>query len=317
MRTAIRLGTLTAVLALASSAAAGPNGKPFVEINGQITEVQGDVATLEETVADLIGEVESLTERAIATQAALDALALENEDLQLQIDANAGDLVVLQGEVDNNTRMIGVMEDELMLIERELNLKQTIISGACEPGYFVVSVGEDSVVCEAEQSGNATGAHSTQVVVTRRTVKGAVVDTVVAECPEGTTLVGGGFEGPDFDILASKPVTVGTDKSPLPEKKRRAALALSVEEKQAAEKIMTNNGWEVTVRNPTKTIRSFFAHAVCLATRPLEGACSQDDIDKCGGVEIGCHGSGGVCEAVCSSYARDKCVRRLCKKCAL
>jgi peptidoglycan hydrolase CwlO-like protein len=85
--------TIAVVLASGVSHAASstdkgssPNGKPFVEINSQIVEVQGDVATLEEKVETLIGDVDSLEARMTAAEGAITDLNNTKTSLEAQIN---------------------------------------------------------------------------------------------------------------------------------------------------------------------------------------------------------------------------------------
>ena len=89
----------TAFAASSTNKGSNPNGKPFVEIQGQIVEVEGEIATLQDQVDSLVGRVATVEDRAIANAAAIITLEATSADLQLQIDANADDIMTLQGQV--------------------------------------------------------------------------------------------------------------------------------------------------------------------------------------------------------------------------
>ena len=66
---------------------ANPNGKPFIELGGQIIEVEGEVSSLQDQVDSLVGEVDSLEGRVTANEAAISSLQATSAGLQVQIDA--------------------------------------------------------------------------------------------------------------------------------------------------------------------------------------------------------------------------------------
>jgi len=79
---------------------ANPNGKPFIELAGQIVEIEGEVSTLQDQVDSLVTDVNDLEGRIGANEDAIADLQAANADLQAQITANAGDIGALQSEVD-------------------------------------------------------------------------------------------------------------------------------------------------------------------------------------------------------------------------
>ncbi len=78
---------------------ANPNGKPFIELAGQIVEVEGSVSTLQDQVDSLVDRVDSIEARVGANEDAILALQTTNVLLEGQITANAADVVSLQGQV--------------------------------------------------------------------------------------------------------------------------------------------------------------------------------------------------------------------------
>jgi len=78
---------------------ANPNGKPFIEIQGQIIEVEGEVSTLQDQADALVGVVGTLEGRITANEDAIAALQATSANLQAQIDANGEDIVSLEAQV--------------------------------------------------------------------------------------------------------------------------------------------------------------------------------------------------------------------------
>lgn len=92
--------TSTAFAGNSTNKGANPNGKPFIELQGQIIEIEGEVSTLQDQVDALVEDVDDLTLRVAANESAISALQATNVDLQNQIDANASDITSLQNEVE-------------------------------------------------------------------------------------------------------------------------------------------------------------------------------------------------------------------------
>ncbi len=104
----------TSLLLLSSGAvvqAAGngstPNGKPFVEIQGQIVEVQGTLMSLQEQIDAIVGNATSLEERLTLSENAILELQAENAALLAQINeltalalANGVDIAAMQVEIE-------------------------------------------------------------------------------------------------------------------------------------------------------------------------------------------------------------------------
>lgn len=80
---------------------ATPRGKPFIELQGQIIEVQAEVSTLQDQVDSIVAKVDTLEERIVANADTILSLEEQNAVLQAQIDANATDLASLQTQVAN------------------------------------------------------------------------------------------------------------------------------------------------------------------------------------------------------------------------
>jgi len=108
MKKPITTGTIATIvcmlaICLCAQAYAGrgttPKGKPFIELQGQIIEVQAEVSTLQDQVDSIVATVDSIEERVLANADTIDSLMVQNATLQAQIDANATDIVSLQTQI--------------------------------------------------------------------------------------------------------------------------------------------------------------------------------------------------------------------------
>jgi len=80
---------------------ANPNGKPFVELGGQIVEIEGEISSLQDQIDALVGRVNSIEAEQTALANAIVSLGAENVSLQAQIDANTADVDALEGQISN------------------------------------------------------------------------------------------------------------------------------------------------------------------------------------------------------------------------
>jgi len=94
------MGVSTLVIA-ASTKGANPNGKPFIELQGQIIEVEGEVSTLQDQIDAMVGQVDTIEARLAADLAAINSLETLTADLEAQIGSNAADIASLQLQVDD------------------------------------------------------------------------------------------------------------------------------------------------------------------------------------------------------------------------
>lgn len=99
--TASILAGLSLTAYAGSNKGSTPKGKPFVELQGQIVEVEGKVATLQDQVNALVARVETIEDRVGANEDAIASLTATNASLQAQIDANADDISSLQAQVNS------------------------------------------------------------------------------------------------------------------------------------------------------------------------------------------------------------------------
>jgi hypothetical protein len=87
------------LLALAAGKGATPNGKPFIEIAGQIVEVEGQIASIQDQVDSLVARVDTIEERVGANENAVINLTTTNEELQALMDSYGLDVTVLKEKV--------------------------------------------------------------------------------------------------------------------------------------------------------------------------------------------------------------------------
>ena len=124
------------------------NGRPFVEIEGQIIEIEGEISTIQDQMDSIIGKVDSIEAKVEANETAIlnlqqqnlsleaqvaantddilsisnqiSSLHAENEDLKGQINDNAGDIQALQDQMDSNSALITTLEQALQLLAGDL-----------------------------------------------------------------------------------------------------------------------------------------------------------------------------------------------------
>jgi len=205
-----------------------PNGKPFVAIQGEIAEIQGAVSTIEEQVALLLGQVNSLTERVSASEVAIVDLRAENvflealilgaftsiEDINLEIDSlsndvetNAGLITTLQAaivsieagqldlgnnlqdQIDNNLDLISALQGYIVSINEFLEMDQHITEGTCPEGLFVVGHTENELACAPVE-----GTGGTSITGYFRFQRSASFGrNIQVYCNPGDIATGGGF----------------------------------------------------------------------------------------------------------------------------
>jgi len=163
---------------LASNATNSKGYSPFVEI-------QGNISNLEDQVNDFIGRADNVDQLILNIQTAIDMLIISSADLQ--------------EEVGDNTELIEALENELASIEAALATKQNILNGVCPAGQFLVQINPDgSIVCQVA-GGSGASPMKTIVTATSSTTKSGF--DIVATCPaDGSIVVGGGtyVTRPDF-----------------------------------------------------------------------------------------------------------------------
>jgi len=224
-----------------SNSYALPNGKPFVEVDGRLIEVEGAVISLQDQVKTLIGDVSSLEESLAAHKTVLSQLLTDFDDLQNQVSTTDADL---QDQITNIEGLIGVVQDSIDELKNQLALKQNIINGTCPEGQAVVEITpEGGLVCQL--SGGDAGLFNTITLTSTVTFYSRVYSYYVdLRCP-GThpMVIGGGYEAPSqVRILSSGPIYIN----------RRSAFYLYP-------------GWEIRYQNPSR-YSSYYGqlYVICL-----------------------------------------------------
>jgi hypothetical protein len=92
---------------------ANPNGKPFVQVAGEIFEVHGEVSTVRDQVDSLVAHVEGLENRVSANETGIAELRAANLALQTQLDEN-DDVLALQAKVTQ-------LEGEVQVLQAQMN----------------------------------------------------------------------------------------------------------------------------------------------------------------------------------------------------
>ena len=258
--TLLALCTLTTMATIDVTAGTNPNGKPFIQLQDQIIEVEGSVSTLSERVDLLVTRVDSMEEMIAANNTAIATLQNETEELQSQIDVlgtdvadlelsisdlelqntdleqqiadNSDDIELLQQQVQENSDLItaflleieglATLQDQIndnfdMItliqlrneqISEDLEQKQNIITQTCPTDYAIGAIYEDGTLRCEEISSNGSG-----TITIRRTsaqtnvVNGSGMKNIIAYCPTGTIIAGGGYFGVDGEthIMDSRP----------------------------------------------------------------------------------------------------------------
>jgi len=113
--TSVVAATLIPAMAIAASntnKGANPNGKPFVELAGEIIEVEGEVSSLADQVDSLVGRVVTIEDAQASMVTLIADLQAENIDLQAQVDANAADVASLEAEISAlNSAIMDIEQD--------------------------------------------------------------------------------------------------------------------------------------------------------------------------------------------------------------
>jgi peptidoglycan hydrolase CwlO-like protein len=193
MNTIQKTLTMICAIGLAGTVMATPNGKPFVEIDNQIVEVQGQVNSLQDQMAALVATVDDIALRTAANEGAIATLEASNLDLQAQIDASTGDVAALSAEVANNTTLIGMLNDEIAVINALLADAQQIEAGICPDGQILQFQDANRTVCQPNNWPSEAGTiiNSTLRIAPGRTASfniGCVYETAPVKRAQNLTI---------------------------------------------------------------------------------------------------------------------------------
>jgi peptidoglycan hydrolase CwlO-like protein len=131
---------LLAILLLCSNVhAAGkggtPKGRPFIELEGQILEVIGEVSTIQDQVDSLVENVSTIEEKIVVNENAIASLEEQNIALQAQVDSYETDIASLQAQIDNLAaeniilqQQIDANEGDIDSIQQQINTNNGVIA---------------------------------------------------------------------------------------------------------------------------------------------------------------------------------------------
>jgi uncharacterized coiled-coil protein SlyX len=89
----------TAAYAEPIGAGKTPKGKPFIQLQGQIIEVEAAISTLQDQMDSIVAKVATIEERVGENEITIASLEAQNAALQDQINANATDIMSIQNQI--------------------------------------------------------------------------------------------------------------------------------------------------------------------------------------------------------------------------
>ena len=128
----------------------------------------------------------------VIKKAAIADLQARADMLAYAIAQNTGNIAALQEELDETNRNIAVLEADIEAIQKDLALKQYMITGSCPDGEAIRQVYPDgSVACEAVGTAGTLRSYRIyrSILVRPRSFGG-----LIQYCPTGV-ITGGGFYG--------------------------------------------------------------------------------------------------------------------------
>jgi len=224
---------LSTMLYAAKGEQGSSHGQPFLTLQGQIDKLVGDADTVELRLTGLEAATVKLEGDVAALNVELDGLHTEVSQLRGyvsdytdNIKKNLDYIIEIRGVIDlmidqlqvfgeytqdsleameaameenandisNNFLIIQAMGYEIESIEANMELKQNIINGICPEGQAVVSVNDEEndgeLICKAV---SVSGDLETTVITKSMSIPAFHTSTIVADCPAGTVVTGGGF----------------------------------------------------------------------------------------------------------------------------
>lgn len=144
------LGVAIACLTPGYPALAGPggaNGKPFIALDDQIVEVQGEISSLQDQVDLLIGRVDSVEAKVEAGGLAIQNLQATTASLQVLVSQNLSDVAAIESqisqleiEITSLTAQIASTSGDVAQLEQQLTEMQTL-QGQLQAALLAVNTG--------------------------------------------------------------------------------------------------------------------------------------------------------------------------------
>ena len=133
------------------SVQAAPKGKPFIEVNGQIVELQNDVNELESLTSDIVSRIDGLE---LDFQAQIDLLGTEIDLANLSIEENSQLIQSLVETTEANGYDINFALSELVRLEQAL---ESTKSDAMATAADVTQVQDELNLIRDDIAQNASG----------------------------------------------------------------------------------------------------------------------------------------------------------------
>ena len=96
---AVTITSMFSFSVFAAGKGSTPNGKPFVELQGQIVEVEGEISSLQDQIDSIVAKVSTIEERVGANESAIASLQTQNLNLETLLLAYGSDINTLSSEV--------------------------------------------------------------------------------------------------------------------------------------------------------------------------------------------------------------------------
>lgn len=211
----LSLSIAQAGMASSTNKGANPKGKPFVELEGLIIEVEGEVSTLQDQVDALVSDVDDLYGRIDANEDAINALQATNADLQAQINANADDVQSLAAQVSSLEAENADLEQQIAdLGDADGNLQQQIDENEALITSLNISINDLETSLQDQIDHNAVLIQSIESQIDMLAVVADEQFRVEnGVCPDGQTVVHYRSSPPSVTCLDRRWIDVnGTEK---------------------------------------------------------------------------------------------------------